>query len=242
MSENSKSNQDEIEKKFTDNKESLKIFDAKLKLTTFIATISISALGVGIVALSIFSGVSLQSEKRDLISLRDRVSEQVEKKIELLESSIGEQVKRIDTLVSKLEREPNVIALTIDNKPLEGQTIETNVKQDKLKIPIIFSNIGTERALLSVIAIYTKDELIFEKSGKALNVKDYQHQKYFLPEKVKNIPESVKYLPAKLSYLINLETRIIKNDTKQTSHPIMLKIFYGGEKPNTYECYLKILN
>lgn len=156
-----------------DKEEILKtIYDAKLRTITTVATIALTALGAGFVGITIFSGVTLNSERARLEHLEKQVqlkaTEQVSivkglegqitnrldeyrRSIKTLEQGVqaksDEQARRVDMAILKTQKMSKVVALVRSGITLPGNTLKARIMrqggQDSLLFVVILKNEGT---------------------------------------------------------------------------------------------------
>lgn len=194
-----------------------------MKVIFWVATIALTALGAGIIGIAIFVGVTLNSEKQ---ILRDTEKE--------VRSTLKEHIQRIDLALQRVETKPDLVALSRIGEPLDGKTIKsTYIGSNRIQLTIILKNIGNRATDPIFIKWYTRDPIkLGEEPAKSSDEPDYDYEAITDPNNPSQMPTTItKILPAQASITYNVNGKISGIDKSHKKWPILVKIYYGGDKP-----------
>lgn len=203
--------------------ESNTLVDLRVKIVFWVATIALTALGAGIVGITIFAGITLNSEKQ---VLRDMEKE--------VRSALDIQVKRIDSALQRVEAKPDVIALSLTGEPLDRKIVKATYigAGNKIQFTIILKNTGNKQTDPLFIKWYTREPIkLGDQPAKSSDEPDYDYESISDPYNPSHFPTTMsKILPAQASITFNIEGKVTGIDRTRKSWPVLVKIYYGGEK------------
>ena len=198
--------------------------DKRVKFITTVASLALTALGVGFVAVTIFAGVNLDSEI-------DRLGE--------LETELRKEIR---IALGQVAEEPDVILLSDIDKPLEGQTLTAQVLEPtregyKIRVvfPVIFKNQGKGGSEPLFAKVYSTKNLPF--GGRSSDERDFAYEIFFPPDK---LPFKSAIFPAGASASFNVGFNIKQYNESLERYPMLMKIYFGGEAPNQARFLIKI--
>lgn len=202
------------------------IYQTSIETIKFIASVALTALGVGFVGITIFSGITLNSERGSIEELR------IETNI-----AIQEQISRLESSILNIEKIPNVEAFSEIGKPLNGQVIQGTMfkgsNNNQVNFSIILKNTGNGRSDPLFVKIYTREPLkLGSNRGKSSDEPNYDYE---------NVTDSTakgqgemhpSILPAGASTYYDMSAEYNGTMEKGTKYPILLKVYSGTQKPH----------
>lgn len=206
--------------------------DSTLETVKWVATIALTAMGAGIVALALFAGLSLNAEKSSLRVLEENVKHRMD-----------EQIQRVDVALSRVERKPEVVLLSRRGEPLNGKTIEAILTRTgsglDLRFTLILKNVGTATTDPLFIKWYSKKPLILSRTAAVSSDEaNYDYEGITDP---KDFPEDVsRVLPAQASFTFNIKCLASGIKQEPAKYPILLKIYYGSTSPHVSEFFIEV--
>ncbi len=197
------------------------LVDLRVKIVFWVATIALTALGAGIVGITIFAGITLNSEKQ---VLRDMEKE--------VRSALEKQVNRIDSALQRVEAKPDVMALSRIGEPLDKKIVKATYIGNKIQFTIIIKNTGNKQTDPLFIKWYTREPIkLGDQPAKSSDEPDYDYESISDPYNPSHFPTTMsKILPAQASITFNVEGKVTGIDRTRKSWPVLVKIYYGGEK------------
>ena len=213
--------------------------DSTLETVKWIATISISAMGAGIVALTLFAGLSLNSEKKSLQALEEKLIKTMEK-----------QIDRVDSALSQIEEKPNVIAFSKLGKPLNGNSIKVTpqLKKGKLHLTyrIILKNTGNGSSGPLFVKFYTNKPLTPGSDSSPSSDEAKYDYEAFSDGSYSGDQTRGSIIPAQASFTYKCAVQVenfelfMKSNKELLRHPVLLKLYYGSDTPSFAEYFLEI--
>jgi hypothetical protein len=236
------------------------IYEAKLKIITIVTTTALTALGIGFVGITIFSVVTLKSEREFLKDLENQIKSKADEQVSLVKGLEGQisnkleentrsiktleqgvqekadyQTQRIDMAILKMQKAPKVVALVRSGVPLHENIVKGRIikrgGQEILLFNIIFKNEGTSPSDPLFVKWYTREPLKPKDSSPSSDEPGYDFENVSDPENPKSFPNTSKVLPAQVSYSFKVESAIERIDHNTKTHKIVLKIYYGADNP-----------
>lgn len=192
------------------------------KIIFWIASIALTALGAGIVGIVLFAGITLNSEKQ---IVRDMEKE--------VRSTLKEQIQKIESVLQKAEAKPDLVTLSRMGEPLDGKTIKARyIESNKVQFTIILKNIGNRTTEPLFIKWYTREPIkLGEQPAKSTDEPDYDYESFTDPSNPSQFPATLsKILPAQASMTYDVGGKVSGIDKAHKKWPILVKIYYGGEK------------
>lgn len=237
------------------------IYDAKLRIITTVATIALTALGAGFVGITIFSGITLNSERTRLENLEKQVQlkgaeqvstvkglegqitnrlEEYRRSIKTLEQGVqaksDEQVRRVDMVILKTQKVPRVVALVRSGITLPGNTLKARIMrqggQDSMVFAIILKNEGTATSDPLFLKWYFREPLRTRNVVASSDEPGYDYELIGDSQNPSAFPPDLpKVLPAQATMTYRVVAPMERLDRNTKTFPMALKIYYGAETP-----------
>ena len=214
------------------NKQKASLLDI-IDTIKWIATISISVMALGIVFLTLYAGLSLKAEKDSIQELKSE-----------LQKNYDTQVERINKALLKVEKKPQLIALTNFSEPLNGKTINAEIIKDGTKylinFKIILKNIGKENTNFLMFKYYSKEPLALGEAGERSSDEiDYTYETISSSE-FSNFNDQLIIIPLSATSRYNIKGPIFGAKPDPGFYPILIKVYYGEVDPLRTEFFIKI--
>lgn len=190
--------------------EKLNCIEKRIDDTKYVVNIVITSLGIIFVAFAIFSGFSLKQERDSLHELRDDTE------------------RKINEMIGQSKKEPSIVCTTINGKPLEGSTIKGVLSGSKVTYHYMINNIGSGETTSLKSQMYSKEPLVIA------NTKASDEELFdYISVSLSQLHEDKKFvLPPGYATVLDGEFNIVSDKGKAKGiHPMMIKIYYGKDKP-----------